>query len=95
MSDEITEEQLVYELAVQSYINKDKGRQLAGMEFPDPNRQWRSYRDEWFLLSEDEKDVWISEATIWLNDWKKKHSQYYDVLIRNAKPLYSLTIGNE
>lgn len=90
MTDKITQEQLVYELAIQNYINQGKLNQPVGMEFPDPNKQWRDYKNEWFSLSDDERKVWIDEAKIWLDDWKNKSPEFYDLLLDNARPLYSI-----
>lgn len=86
----ITEEEIVYELAIQNYINQDKKNQVVGNEFPDPKRQWRDYKEEWFSLSDEQRDVWIQEARTWLGDWKEKSPEFYDLLVENARPLYSV-----
>jgi hypothetical protein len=90
MTVKIKENQLLYEIAIQNYINQDKKNQVIGMEFPDPNRQWRDYKNEWFAMSENQRAVWIEEARVWLEDWKNKNSEYYVLLLENARPLYSL-----
>lgn len=90
----ITDDQIIYEIATQLFINKDRimdmSLQAGQAEFPDPNRQWRDYRDEWSTLSEEDREQWINSATTWIQSWKQKHGAYYSFLQQNGKPVYSI-----
>ena len=91
----ITDNQLVYELATNLYINKDRImdiNQAAGQpEFPDPNRPWRVYRDEWFALPEAGKQVWLTKAQEWITAWTQKHGQAnLDYIKQQGIPVYSI-----
>lgn len=96
----INYEQLVEELAAQFYINKD--RVTVGWnapdpaadpaqikDYPDPDRQWYDYRDEWLALNEQEKQVWIDKATTWLRDWQLQYPNLYPLLFEHGKAVYS------
>lgn len=89
----ITDEQLLYEIAAQLFINRDRimdmSIQAGTAEFPDINRQWRVYRDEWLALSDEDRQYWIDSASAWLETWKQKHTAFYSFLINNGKPVYS------
>lgn len=91
----ITDSQLVFELAANFYINKDRIMdidQAAGKpEYPDPDRPWQVYRDEWFALSEVEKQVWLDKAQEWLDAWTLKHGEVnLELLKRTGLPVYSI-----
>lgn len=85
----VTRDQLVLELAAQFYINKDRVTVGWGIpddnastkDFPDPNRQWHVYRDEWISLSDSSKQVWIDKAEDWLSTWSEKNEHMYSFLL--------------
>lgn len=91
----ITDEQLVYELATNLYINKDRIMDIklaAGQpEFPDPNRPWTVYRDEWNALPEEQKQGWCDAAREWITSWTQKHGQAkLDYIKEQGIPVYSI-----
>jgi|688.fasta_scaffold755227_2 hypothetical protein len=94
MSQTISDKQIIHELAIQLFMNRDRimdlSKQSGSAEFPDPNRQWRVYRDEWFTITETEKQQWFDAARTWVDTWKEKHKESYDLLLLNGKPVYSI-----
>ena len=90
----ITDSQLVYELAANLYINKDRVMDIklaAGQpEFPNPEKTWRFYRDEWIALPEEQKQEWYLKAEEWIASWSQKYGQAkLDYLKQYGKPVYS------
>lgn len=90
----LIDERLIYEIATQLYINKDRimdmSIQVGSAEFPDLNRQWRVYRDEWLALSSEDRAVWLSRAEDWLSSWILKHGDTHIAYVReNMKFVYS------
>lgn len=92
----INRSQLLLELAAQFYINKDRTTVGWGSsfipegevpDFPDPDRQWYVYRDEWLALSDSERQVWLDKASNWLDSWSEKYPDLYSTLLEYAKPV--------
>lgn len=97
----MTRNQLVLELAAQFYINKDRVTVGWGVsdpsidkstikDFPDPDRQWYVYRDEWYALSKADRQVWFDKAKDWLSSWEEKYAHLYNYVIENGKPVFSV-----
>lgn len=92
----MTHNQLVLELAAQFYINKDRVTVGWGIpdsnidikDFPDPNRPWQVYKDEWYELSESDRQVWIDKAEDWLSTWREKNEHMYSFLLDNGLSIF-------
>lgn len=99
----LNHKQLVQELAAQFYINKDRVTVGWGVvepgtdkstlkDFPDPNRQWHNYRDEWQALTKTQRQVWIDKAEAWLSEWKQKNEHLYPFLLENGKSVFGAMV---
>lgn len=94
----IDNNQLILELAAQFFLNRD--RYTHGWNIPQddnnpqhfygPNREWYDYRDEWVVLSNDDRQYWIDKAESWLTIWREKYPDFYPLLLQYGKPVYSL-----
>lgn len=92
----MTRDQLVLELAAQFYINKDRVTVGWGLpdsevnikDFPDPDRQWYVYRDEWFNLTASDRQIWIDKAEDWLAMWREKNEHLYLFLLDNGLSIF-------
>lgn len=99
----LTYDQLILELAAQFYINKDRvtvGWGTPGpdenkdllKDFPDPDRQWNVYRDEWYNLTEDDRIVWTDKAEEWLSTWRQQYEDLYPLLLNQGKAVFSIAL---
>lgn len=95
----INHDQLVQELAAQFYINKDRTTVGWGIsdpnlgkydlkDYPDLNRQWYDYKDEWELLTVAERQVWLDKAEEWLYIWREKYEDLYPLLLTHGKRVF-------
>jgi hypothetical protein len=78
---------IINAFAIQAFLNRNRVLDASSPSYYEVNnnidRVWRAEIDNWNLLSDDERELYLAESRQYLSDWCARYSDSAQYLLDN------------